>query len=231
MLAQAAAAQQPPSCPLGNAFVAADDTVWVCRGPEAAPLQVATSAGAAAWGGITGTLANQTDLQTTLDGKLATNGNGGSLTGLTKTQVGLANVENTALSTWTGSANVTTLSAAATLTTTGSVGYRAGAGGTVTQLTNKSTGVTLNKQCGAITMNGAALAAAAEVNFTVTNNTIAAGDVVIVNHVSAGTLGAYAVFAMAPTSGSFRVMVGNMSAGSLSEAIVIGFCKISGVTS
>ena len=56
---------------------------------------VVTGSGAA-WGDVTGTLANQTDLQGALDAKLATNGNGGSLTGLTKTQVGLANVDNTA---------------------------------------------------------------------------------------------------------------------------------------
>lgn len=36
-----------------------------------------------------------TDLTTDLAGKLATNGNGSSLTGLTKSQVGLANVDNT----------------------------------------------------------------------------------------------------------------------------------------
>jgi len=36
-----------------------------------------------------------TDLQTTIDGKLSANGNGGSLTGLTKSQVGLSNADNT----------------------------------------------------------------------------------------------------------------------------------------
>src|SRR5687768_12372458 len=51
--------------------------------------------GGAAWGDVTGTLADQTDLQTALDGKLATNGTGASLTGLTKSQVGLSNVDNT----------------------------------------------------------------------------------------------------------------------------------------
>jgi hypothetical protein len=40
---------------------------------------------------------------------LAPAGNGSQLTGLTSGQVGLGNVENTALSTWTGSANETTL--------------------------------------------------------------------------------------------------------------------------
>lgn len=40
-------------------------------------------------------ISNVTGLQTALDAKLATNGNGSSLTGLTKSQVGLANVDNT----------------------------------------------------------------------------------------------------------------------------------------
>lgn len=47
-----------------------------------------------AWGDLTGTLTNQSDLQTAFNGKLSTNGNGSSLTGLTKTQVGLSNVDN-----------------------------------------------------------------------------------------------------------------------------------------
>ena len=50
----------------------------------------------ATYGRLNGTLSDQTDLQTTLNTKLATNGNGALLTGLTKTQVGLANVDNTA---------------------------------------------------------------------------------------------------------------------------------------
>lgn len=46
---------------------------------------------------------------TTFNTKLSTTGNGSGLTGLTKSQVGLGSVENTALSTWTGSANLVTL--------------------------------------------------------------------------------------------------------------------------
>jgi hypothetical protein len=68
-------------------------------------------------------------------------------------------------------------------------------GGTVTQATNKSTGVTLNTESGQITMNNAALADAAEVSFTVTNSKIAATDVVVACHGSAGTAGAYIVSA------------------------------------
>ena len=44
-----------------------------------------------------------------------------------------------------------------------SIGYTSGLGGAVTQATSKSTGVTLNKPCGTITMHDASLAAAAEV--------------------------------------------------------------------
>ncbi|MPZ70944.1 MAG: hypothetical protein GEU71_15685 [Actinobacteria bacterium] len=104
-------------------------------------------------------------------------------------------------------------------------------GGAVTQLTNKSTGVTLNTHSGQITMNAAELAAAAEATFTVTNSTIAATDVVIVNHASAGTGGAYAVGITAVAAGSFDITVTNLSAGALSEAIVINFVVIHGAAS
>ncbi len=118
---------------------------------------------------------------------------------------------------------------------TGGVGYGpgVGAGGTVTQGagSGKATGVTLNKISGAITMDGAALAAAAEATFVVTNSTVAAADVVIVNHSSAGTAGAYLVGVSAVGAGSFTVTVSNVSAGSLSEAIVLSFAVIKGAAS
>lgn len=103
-----------------------------------------------------------------------------------------------------------------------------GDGGTVTQATNKSTGVTLNTESGQITLNGAALAAGVEVSFTVTCDKVDAQDVVIVNHGSAGTAGSYLVQAHAIASGSFAIMVSNVTAGSLSEAIVLNFAIIGG---
>ena len=104
-------------------------------------------------------------------------------------------------------------------------------GGTVTQATNKSTGVTLNTESGQITMNDAALAAAAEVSFTVTNSKVAATDVVVACHGSAGTAGSYLVNANAIAAGSFAVTVSNVSGGSLSEAIVINFVALKGASS
>jgi hypothetical protein len=59
----------------------------------------------------------------------------------------------------------------------GGMGYASGTGGTVTQLTSKSTAVALNKLCGQITMHNAALAAGARVSFVVTNSTVGASDV------------------------------------------------------
>ena len=115
-------------------------------------------------------------------------------------------------------------------TATSAFGYASGAGGTVTQQTSKSTGVTLNKLCGQITMNGAALAAAAEVAFTLTNNQIAATDVVVANVQSVGTAGSYFVTVGAVAAGSCSITVGNTSAGSLSQALVLNFVVIKGVS-
>lgn len=112
--------------------------------------------------------------------------------------------------------------------TTSAFGYGAGAGGTVTQLTSKATTVVLNKLSGKITTHNAALAAAAEVSFTVTNSTVAAADVVVVNHSTGGTGGAYEVQANTLAAGSFKITLGNVSAGSLSEAIGINFIIIKG---
>ena len=114
---------------------------------------------------------------------------------------------------------------------TNGLGYGTGAGGTVTQATSKSTGVTLNKVCGQITMNGAALAAGASVSFTLTNSTIAATDTVNLNIGSAASADSYNVMVTAVAAGSCRIQVQNFSAGSLSEALVLNFAVIKAVTS
>ena len=72
-------------------------------------------------------------------------------------------------------------------------GYAISGSGSVTQLTSKSTGVTLNNRCGVITTDNADIIAAVEVSFTVTNSTVAVGDVVVVNLRSGGTPGEHVV--------------------------------------
>ena len=113
---------------------------------------------------------------------------------------------------------------------TDKAGYVAGEGGAETQATSKSTGVTLSKKCGQITMNAAALAADTTVTFTLTNTEVVATDIIILNHVSGGTAGAYLLNAQAG-SGSASINVRNITGGALSEAIVIGFAIIKAVVS
>lgn len=110
------------------------------------------------------------------------------------------------------------------------VGYTTGAGGTVTQATSKSTTVALAKMCGNITMNNAALAAGTIVSFTLTNAGIAASDVMVLNHIFGGTIGAYTLNAQCG-AGTAQINVRNNTAGSLSDAIVIQFAVIKAVNS
>lgn len=114
--------------------------------------------------------------------------------------------------------------------TGGGFGYNTGAGGAVTQATNKSTAVTLNAICGQITMSAAALAANTLVQFTFNNSNIASTDQIIVSHITGGTIGAYNI-SVNPGSGSGTVNVRNITAGSLSESVVIAFIVFKSVTS
>lgn len=101
-------------------------------------------------------------------------------------------------------------------------GYSTGSGGVVVQATDKSTAVTLSTPVGKVTLNGAALAAATIVSFTLTNTLILPTDLIEIKHVSAGTSGAYTVNAF-PGTGSAVISVRNNTAGSLSEALVLRF--------
>jgi len=117
------------------------------------------------------------------------------------------------------------------ITGTGKQGYATGAGGAVTQLTSKSTALvaaTIDKSCGQITMNNAALAASTTVTFTMPNTTIEAGDIIVMNHISGGTAGSYLLNAQS-AAGSATINVRNISLASLSEAIVIAFAVIKAV--
>ena len=108
------------------------------------------------------------------------------------------------------------------------IGYNASAQGTVTQATSKSTGVTLNKSAGQITMNAASLAAGTTVLFTLTNSTLSAKDVLIVNVGSGGTSGAYWPYVANVAAGTAVIGVYNNTASPLAEAIVINYAIIHG---
>lgn len=107
------------------------------------------------------------------------------------------------------------------------LGYTTAAQGTVTQATDKSTAVTLNKSAGRITMNNASLATATNATFTLNNSFISANDTVILT-ISGGqaTPGSYNVFANALSAGSVSITLRNISGGTLSEAVIINFALI-----
>lgn len=109
----------------------------------------------------------------------------------------------------------------------GTLGYTSGAQGTVTQLTSKSTAVTLNKSAGQITMNNASLATATNATFTLNNTYISANDTVILTLASGqATPGSYNCFANALSAGTVSITLRNISSGTLSEAVVINFALI-----
>jgi hypothetical protein len=106
---------------------------------------------------------------------------------------------------------------------TGYSGYGTGSGGTVVQITSKSTGVTLNKPSGQITTAASSLGANTAVSFTLTNSKIAANDIPRIVIKSGATAGAYLLTVDAVSSGSCQVSIRNMTAGSLSEVLVLQF--------
>jgi hypothetical protein len=132
----------------------------------------------------------------------------------------------------TGSPTLTALTATVNIRISGngSLGYSTGSGGAVTQLTSKTTGVTLNKSNGKITMEATtAIGIAASVVFTLTNSFIAVTDAVIANIATGGTANAYTIDVLTVAAGSVGLRVTNITAGILSEAVVVSFAIIKAV--
>ena len=109
----------------------------------------------------------------------------------------------------------------------GGLGYGTGSGGAVTQATSRTTGVTLDKTNGAITLVSAAGTIAWQ-TFTVTNNKVAATDTVIVNQKSGTDL--YQIFVTNVAAGSFKITFAT-TGGITTEQPVFNFAIIKAVTS
>jgi hypothetical protein len=108
------------------------------------------------------------------------------------------------------------------------IGYAPAAQGAVTQATDKSTGVTLNKSAGRITMNAASLAANTAVSFTLTNNLISTNDAIIINVSGGATAAAYTTYVSSMTVGSAVLTLRNLTGGALAEAVILNFAIIHG---
>ena len=109
------------------------------------------------------------------------------------------------------------------------LGYTAAAQGAVTQLTSKSTAVTLNKSAGRITLNAASLGATTNVSFTLNNNLISTNDVLILNVAAGATAASYNLWVDSLSAGSAGITLRNTTAGALAEAVVINFALIHNV--
>ena len=115
-------------------------------------------------------------------------------------------------------------------TTTTGLGFYTGAGGIVPAGATKATSFTLDKMCGQITTAADSLAHQTVVSAVWNNSKIAATDVVIINHKSGGTVGVY-TFNVSCGAGTATLYIrNNQTSGTLSEALVLSFVVIKGVT-
>jgi hypothetical protein len=104
------------------------------------------------------------------------------------------------------------------------IGYvdSSGAGGSTTQATSKTTAVTMNTLSGQILLAAGSIAANSAVQFTLNNSKIAADDILLVQHVVSGTLGAYNITAT-PATGSATITIRNLTTAALNEQFYIRF--------
>lgn len=169
-------------------------------------------------GGVTKfnvTKAGNTTVAGTLDVTGAT-----TLTGaLTAAAGAFTTLSASSASTLTGA--VTFKSSAKSDSASAGIGYATGAGGAVTQLTSRTTGVTLDKICGTITLVAGTISGHEADEFVLTNSTIAANDVVIVSiksGLAAGTAKYYHVGVTAVNTGQCTISVGNIDNGTIPAA-------------
>lgn len=110
-------------------------------------------------------------------------------------------------------------------------GYTTGSGCAVTQITSRSTGVTCNGASGAITTDTTSLAAGAEAEFTVTNSSVAVGDVVNIALRSGTTANTSVAFVTVTAAGSFKIELSNLHASTADTgASIINFAVIKGAS-
>lgn len=112
----------------------------------------------------------------------------------------------------------------------GGLGYT-GIGASVTQLTNRSTAVTINGLSGLITTINTSLAAEAAASFVVNNSAVEVGDVVVPCQRSGavGVMTQVEVIAVAAGQFTIAVMNGNASGGTAETgAILINFVVLKG---
>ena len=180
---------------------------------------------------------------------------GGTISGVTFTGsfTGLTLIESTTLATSAAAAgcnlNGSTLAADGTDTnininitpkgtgqtlSSGKMGYPTGTGGTVTQATSRTTGVTLNKITGEIVLFAVGLAGHDADEFVLTNSTIEANDVIMLcikngGSLAAGTRKYYVTQVNTVSAGACTISVGNIDNSAItSESPTLQFVVLKG---
>jgi hypothetical protein len=128
-----------------------------------------------------------------------------------------------------GAATGTSLAVTGSIRSSGTagVGYSTGAGGVVIQGTSRTTGVTINKLTGQITLFSAAGTTVAT-TFTVTNSTVATTDAIILTQHTGTDL--YNLMVTKTTLGSFDITF-RTTGGTTTEQPIFNFAVIKGVDS
>jgi len=112
---------------------------------------------------------------------------------------------------------------------TSTLGYGIGTGGVVTQLTDKSTTVTLNRPSGQIVTANELISVSAVKTFTLVNSTISSTDVLILNHAAGNNFGIYVLNARCQ-NGSAQISILNEDTSSQADVLTISFVVIKGST-
>lgn len=96
----------------------------------------------------------------------------------------------------------------------------------VTQASSITTGVTCNAYSGVITTVSQTVAGGAEASFTVTNNKVAATDVVLVSIKTHTSAGLFFPAVTAVAAGSFQISLANLDAAAGNNVLVINFAVV-----
>jgi hypothetical protein len=109
------------------------------------------------------------------------------------------------------------------------IGYNTGSGGTTTQgSTSKANQVILNRPTGYIVTANTSLAANTTIVFNLINTVIESTDIVIVSHISGGSIGSYNIVAQ-PSNGNANIYIRNITAAALAEALTLRFIVLKSV--
>ena len=215
---------------------AANDVLAIvdATGPETKKATVSSIVGAGALAGV-GELNvdnirinGNSIISTDTNGNIALTPDGTGEVDISKVDINGGAIDSTTIggaSAAAGTFTSVTSSGNVIITGAGVLGFTTGSGGAVTQATSRTTGVTLNKTNGAITLVSAAGTTSWQ-TFTVTNSTVAATDTVIVNQKSGTDLNMIHVTAVA--AGSFNISFAT-TGGATTEQPVFNFAVIKAV--